>query len=584
MKRWWTPCVVMAVVLVAGGVSYWRMFTPAPEPDPAPASPWFSDITDDVGLDFVHDAGPIDDRYFMPQIVGSGGALFDCDGDGLLDIYLVNNGGPKGRPNALYQQIPGGKFRDISRGSGLDFAGYGMGVAIGDVDNDGLPDVLVAEYGRIRLCLNKGGGRFEPVDAACGLDSSLWGTSACFVDYDKDGWLDVVVVNYVAYDPGWLCKNADGSRDYCHPNVFPGAVAKLFRNITGVPKATGGAGKVRFEDTTVASGLARLPGPGLGVTCADFNGDGWPDVFVANDAQANRLWINQTDGTFKDEAVTRGVAYDAYGRALANMGVALGDTHGDGHFDLFVTHLPEETNTLWRQKPRGQFVECTATSGLLEARWRATGFGTVLADFNHDGVLDLAIANGRVVRTRNPVGSTHWDAYADQNQLFAGAGPGKFKDISRGNAALCAQPNVARGLAVGDIDGDGALDLLVTCAGARARLLRNVAPERGHWLVVRAIDPVLKRDAYGTAVTVEASGRNRVAWINPGQSYLCSNEAHAHFGIGASTAIDAIRVLWPDGTEERFPGGRVNRVVQLRKGEGTVLSRPVDFPRKQAMP
>ncbi len=561
-----------ALVVAAGALAYWRS-VPADSPPPAPPDvpPWFADVTGQVGLDFVHDPGPVDGRYFMPQIVGSGGALFDCDGDGRLDVYLVNNGGPAGRPNALFRQLEDGTFRDVSKGSGLDVAGHGMGVAVGDVDNDGRPDVLVTEYGKLRLFLNRGGGRFEEASADAGLDSTLWGTSAAFFDYDRDGWLDLVVVNYVAYDPGWPCVSPGGAHDYCHPSVFPGAVAKLYRNVTG---ASGpGPRRVRFEDVTVASGLGRIPGPGLGVTCADFDGDGWPDIFVANDAQANRLWINQHDGTFKDEAAGRGLAHDAFGRALGNMGIALGDTHGDGLFDVFVTHLPAETNTLWRQVRRGLYTDCTVATGLLQARWRATGFGTVLADFNHDGLLDLAVVNGRVVRARGAggPGAPYWDAYAERNQLFAGTGPGRFRDLSPEHPVLCGTSNVARGLAVGDLDGDGAPDLLVTCAGGRARLLRNIAPERGHWLLVRVLDPALHRDAYGAEITVEAGGRKRVAWINPGQSYLCSNDPRAHFGLGPVAAVDAVQVLWPDGTLERFGGGPADRALTLRKGEGTMV-------------
>lgn len=572
MGGWRSRSLVLALVAAIGGSAWW-LIRPGTPPVAEVRPPWFRDITEEVGLDFVHDPGPIDDRYFMPQIVGSGGAFLDFDGDGRLDIYLVNNGGPKGRPNVLFRQQQDGTFRAVESDFGLDFAGYCMGVAVGDVNNDGRPDVLVTEFGGLRLFLNEGNGRFLPLEKGEGPESSLWGTSACFFDYDRDGWLDLVVVNYVAYDPGWPCISPGGDRDYCHPRVFPGTVAQLFRNTTGTGKGPAGTARVRFEDATVASGLGRLPGPGLGVTCADFDGDGWPDIFVANDAQPNRLWINRRDGTFREEAVERGVAYDAFGRSLANMGVALGDTHGDGRFDLFVTHLPEETNTLWRQQPRGFFTDRTAVSGLLRGGWRGTGFGTVLADFDQDGHLDLAVVNGRVVRTREPLpkGSTFWDAYAEKNQLFAGEGSGRFRDISVQDSALCGTPNVGRALAVGDIDGDGALDLLVTTVGGRARLLRNVAPERGHWLTVRAVDPKTQRDAYGAEATVEADGRRRVAWINPGQSYLCSNEPRAHFGLGPASSFESIRVRWPDGTLERFPGGAADRTLILNKGEGTMV-------------
>jgi enediyne biosynthesis protein E4 len=551
-----------------------RRTAPAEPREEAPGPPWFEDFTREAGLDFRHDAGSTG-TYFMPQIMGSGCALFDFDFDGRLGIYLLTNGGPGSRStNKLFRQLPNGKFQDISAGSGLDIAGHNMGVAIADVNNDGLPDVLVTQYGGIKLFLNTGKGRFRDVTRESGLDNPFWGTSACFVDYDRDGWLDLVVVNYVDYDPTTPCGPAGGQRDYCHPSLFGGTVTRLFRNLGRTPGSP--ANTVRFQDVTAKAGLGRLPGPGLGVVCADFNGDGWPDIFVANDSKANRLWINQKDGTFVEEAVARGLAFNAMGNAEANMGVALGDVSGAGVFDLFVTHLSEETHTLWSQRPtgpRGFFRDRTVAAGLAGPRWRGTGFGTVLADFDHDGALDIAVANGRVSRGKAaavPELAPFWRSYAERNQMFANDGKGHFRDISPQNKPFCGTPNVARGLACGDIDGDGALDLLLTTAAGPARIYRNVVPNRGHWLMVRArLEKEWgARDAYGAEITVTAGRRRWTRLVNPGSSYLSSNDPRAHFGLGDVKRVDAIDVLWPDGTREAFAGRPVDQVVELRKGQG----------------
>jgi hypothetical protein len=558
------PCLLLTLGLFLPAC---RPAAPPTLRDEGPA--WFEDITAECGLDFVHDAGPTG-TYFLPQVIGSGAALFDFDNDGRLDVYLLNNGGPDAKStNRLFHQGVDGRFSDVSAGSGLDIAGHNMGVAIGDVNNDGFPDVLVTQYGGIKLFLNNGNGTFTDVTKDSGLDSPLWGTSAAFFDYDRDGWLDLVLVHYVDYNPSWQCNYAGGTPDFCHPTTFGPTVTSLYHNL-GCAKTDMG-GRVRFEDVTVSSGLARLPGPGLGVACADFDGDGWPDIFVANDAAPNRLWVNRHDGTFRDEALPRGLAFNGMGKPQGNMGVALGDTAGSGSFfDVFVTHLTEETHTLWKQGPAGTYQDCTVAQGLANSFWRGTGFGTVLGDFDQDGALDLALVNGRVSRGKPALGAApgdFWQPYAERNQLFANL-PSKFCDVSGLNAAFCGKAAVSRGLACGDVNGDGALDLLVTTVAGRARLYRNVAPQRGHWLLVRAFDPALHRDAYGARIQVQAGGRRWVGWVNPGQSYLCSNDPRVHFGLGSMAQVDALRVRWPDGLEEVFAGQVADRVVELRRGEG----------------
>jgi hypothetical protein len=504
----------------------------------------------------------------MPQVMGSGGALLDFDNDGRFDLYFVHNGGPKGAKNRLYRQRPDGRFEDVSAGSGLDIAGFGMGVAVGDFDNDGWVDVYVSQYGGGRLFRNRGNGTFEDVTQAAGVVQPGWGTSCCFFDYDRDGWLDLVVATYADYDPGFVCRPASGKRDYCHPLAFKGQSMRLFHN-----RGRDAAGRWRgFQDVTAAAGVAE-PRLGLGVVCADFDGDGWPDILIANDAQPNFLWINRRDGTFVDEAVTRGVAYNALGKAQSNMGVTLADVRGSGRLDLFITHLTEETHALWQQTEPGFFQERTIAAGLTDAHWRTTGFGTIFADFDLDGAPDLALVAGRVARTRQepaPAASLepYWWAYAERNQLFANDGRGHFRDVSLANDAFCGTPALGRGLIWGDFDDDGRIDLVVANIAGPARFYRNVAERRGHWLIVRAVDPALHRDAYGARLTLQAGTRRWVNLINPGQSYLSSGDPRAHFGLGPVERVDSVRVDWPDGLSEDFPGSAVDRVLRLERGKG----------------
>ncbi len=548
---------------------------------------WFEDVTDAVGLDFVHDAGPTGD-YFMPQSMGSGCAFIHDKDD--LYLYLLNNAGPDSKSvNRLYLRTPEGKFKDVTVGSGLDVAGYNMGVAIGDVNNDGLPDVLLTQYGGIKLFLNQGGGKFKDVTEAAGLSNPLWGASAAFVDYDRDGWLDLIVVNYVDYDPKAQCGPIRRTPNFCGPSHFKGTCSKLFHNRGPVPGADGNptpsGSMVRFEDVSFASGIGLKPGPGLGIVCADFDGDGWPDIFISNDGQPNHLWIShrKPDGTifFKEEAASRGVAFTSMGKAYAGMGIALGDVDNKGMFDLFVTHLGGiETNNLWKQGPRrGEFRDCTLEAGLTNTRWRGTGFGTLMADFDLDGALDLVIVNGAVIQGGPAHGTDlgFWETYAERNQLLANDGTGKFRDLSLANKAFCGIWNVARGLACTDFDGDGLPGLLVTTIGNRARLFRNVAPRSGHWLKVRTVDPKWQRDAYGAEVRVRVAGRQLLRLVNPAESYLSSSSPYALFGLGQAERVDKIEVRWPDGpveeADEEFEGGAVDRLVVLKRGTGRLVKK-----------
>jgi hypothetical protein len=541
---------------------------PPTTPTPTPTSGgWFEDVTDAVGLNFTHECGPTG-NFFMPQAVYGGGAFFDADGDGRLDILLLQGAGPKsGVGNRLYLQTPDGKFRDASAGSGLDFDGYNMGAAIGDVDNDGRPDVVITQYTGARLLHNEGGGKFRDITAEAGVVNPQWGTSAAFVDFDRDGRLDLIVVNYLDYDPSWPCSSPDGSRDFCGPKSFPGTIPRLYRNL-----GPGDGKVVRFADVTLSAGLTTKAAPGLGVYAADLTGDGWPDLLISNDGAPNHLWVNQKDGTFKNEAGSRGIALTGNGQPMANMGIAVGDYDGDGLTDVFITHLGTETHTLWRQNPIGFFKDRTQDTQVTKTKWRGTGFGAVAADFDRDGWPDIAFVNGRVYRGAEVPGAGHlpqfWRVYAERNQLLRNTGGGKFEDISEANPAFCGTPNVARGLALGDFDNDGRPDLLVTPIGGRARLYHNVAAG-GHWVGLRATDPRYSgRDAYGAIVRLTAGSRTWMQVVQPAHSYLCSSDPRLLFGLGDATTIDRIEVTWPDGLQEKLPGGAVDRWVDVRRGGG----------------
>ena len=541
-------------------------------PAAPPAQTWLEDVTDKVGLNFVHDVGPIG-TYFMPESVGSGAALFDLDGDGRMDVLLLQNAGTNSTArHQLFHQESDGRFRDISAGSGLDLPGLGMGVAIGDVDNDGQPDVFITEYDRVRLLRNLGGGKFREITSEAGIANPHWATSAAFFDYDRDGWLDLIVVNYVDYSHTTKCLDPQGKPAYCGPSGFPGTVSRLFHNLGAH------AGGSRFEDVTMSAGLGKLAGPGLGVVCVDVNGDRWPDLLIANDGHVNWLLINQHNGTFTEEAARRGIAYNEMGVVQANMGIALGDVDGDGLFDVLITHLSTETHALWKQGPRGFFQDRTSAARVAASAWRGTGFGTVMSDLNNDGAPDLIVVNGGIKRLTvdsAPQGKANrdpfWNGYEQRSQIFANDGSGAFTDRSAADLDFSGTAAVARGLAVGDLDNDGGQDLLVTRIAAPARVYHNVAP-RGHWLTVRVVDPACGgRDAYGAEVTVSAGGRRRTVWVNPSQSYLCSSDPRAHFGLGPTLRVEGVNVVWPDGSEEQFDGGPADQIVTLRKGSGKAV-------------
>lgn len=536
-------------------------------PKSEPSSPaLFTDVTGRSGLHFVHDPA-VDGTYFMPESIGSGGAFLDYDNDGDLDILLLNGArrGDTGPPlnSRLFRQEPASKFQDVTESSGLINTGYGMGVAVGDLDNDGDVDVYITNYQEDVLFRNNANGTFTNITKEAGITNSNWGTSAVFFDYNRDGYLDLYVATYVKFDPALTCTDRAGRQDYCGPASYRGLPDVLYRN----------NGNGTFTDVSVESGITASPGKGLGVVSADFNRDLYPDLYVANDQEPNFLWINKKNGKFEEQATLWGSAVNALGQAEAGMGIALGDADNDDNFDLFITHLRNETNTFYRNNGDSGFQDDTAASGLGGPSLPYTGWGTGFFDYDHDGDLDLALVNGRV--TRGPLLTAHnppsyWDHYAEPNMLFENTGDGRFRNVSEKTGKFSSEIENSRTLAFGDVDNDGDVDLLVTNEGGPARLYYNDVPKRGHWLMIRALNPALHRDAIDARVTVFASGKKWNRLINPGYSFLTTNDPRAHFGLGTANAIDKIVVQWPDGALESFPPPAVDRFVTLMKGKGKI--------------
>jgi enediyne biosynthesis protein E4 len=531
---------------------------PAAEPAPAEVpGQLLRDVTTQSGIDFNHEI-VLGGSFALPEISTAGCAIFDADGDGRLDVYFTNAGrGPgDGAPNALFRNLGDGTFEDVSAASGLDDGGYGFGVAVGDVDNDGDLDVALGNWGADALYLNDGAGHFTDVTAEAGLRGDQWTTSMAFVDYDLDGFLDLYVVHYVDVDPTKFCAGVDSRREYCTPQAFPATTDTLYRN----------RGDGTFDDVSIAAGLTGVAGPGLGVNVADFDGDAWPDVLVANDGAANQLWINGRDGTFRDDALLLGIAYDGQGATEASMGVALGDVDGDGRLDVLMTHLNTQANTLYVRRGDRAFTDRSAPSGIGRASRGQTGFGTVMIDIDHDGDLDVAFANGLTERgesVSDTVLVSTWSGYGQRNQLLLNDGAGRFEDATAKAGLFGTHADVSRGLAWGDLDGDGDLDLVVANGRGPGRVHTNLAGGRA-WVMVRAVDPDLKRDVY--SATIRVAGQVRV--VGPASSYLSSSQIPVHFGLADASAVGEIEVVWPGGDTERFDGGAPNRTVVIERGKG----------------
>ena len=552
---------LLSCALGALGVGCNRAPAATPPADAsASAQPWFENIAERAGIRFVHQSGHRE-KFYLPEIMGGGAALFDMDNDGYLDLFLVQSGdlfapGDKKSGNRLYRNRGNGTFDEVTAGSGADVAGYGMGVASGDFDNDGNVDLYVTNLGANVLLKGDGHGHFENVTAKAGVASTGWSTSAAFLDYDGDGSLDLFVVHYLNWQPSAEveCYSLTGVPDYCSPKTYDlPSSATLYHN----------NGNGTFTDVTDRAGLRAAVGNGLGVVAGDVNGDGRIDVVVTNDGTPNHLWINRGAGRFENAALTWGCAVDLDGKPKAGMGVHLADVDGDGDLDLLVVNLDGESDSFYRNE-KTFFRDDTISVGLRAISRPFTRFGAAMLDFDNDGLLDVFEANGRVGRQSELFSS---DPYAEPNLLFRGIPGPRFQEVTPRGGTRALLIGTSRAAAFGDLDNDGAIDIVVSNRDAKPYVLHNVVKERGHWTMIRVLDEH-GRDALGAELTMTIGSRIVRRDVRAAYSYLSSNDPRVHVGLGKETAVRDVSVRWPNGTRERFGDVAADTITVLRRGAG----------------
>lgn len=533
---------------------------------PLAAAAGFTEVAAASGIDFRHFTGATGERY-LPETMGAGCAFLDFDRDGLLDVLFANghewdNASSRHTPR-LYRNVGGGQFVDATHAAGLHLGlphgAYGMGIAVADVDNDGDPDIYFANVGRDALFVNRGDGTFEDATAASGFKNDGWSSSAMFFDYDRDGWLDLFVCGYVAWTPETDvdCAVSATWPSYCTPTVYAGEPSRLYR----------GTGNGRFEDVTAVAGVYRPEGKSLGVVALDYDDDGWQDFAVANDTEPDLLFHNNRDGTFTEEGVVMGVAFDANGKATAGMGIDSARIQGDGAVSIAVGNFANEMTGLFTGSARAYFENTTRAARLGPASLTRLTFGLFFFDYDLDGRTDLFCVNGHI----EPRVGDYQQAtqYAQPPTLFRGRGDGTFEDVSR-DAGLVT-PGVGRGTAYGDIDGDGDLDVLVSNNGAipergRAWLLRNDAAG-GSWLRVSTVGTVGNRDGIGAVVTVTVDGVSQRQTVRTGGSYCSQSEITLTFGLGDADGVDTIEARWPSGVVDRYADIKGRQTLTVTEGE-----------------
>ncbi|MFN7993776.1 MAG: CRTAC1 family protein [Bryobacteraceae bacterium] len=523
----------------------------------------FSEVTSQAGLQFRHNSGAFGEKY-LPETLGSGCAFLDYDADGWQDILLINGmdwpGHKRQRSTMqLYRNNRNGTFTDVTRAAGLDVEMYGLGVAVGDFNNDGFPDIYVTCVGQSRLFQNTGKGHFVDITERSGLGGrSGFSSSALWFDYDRDGWLDLFVCNYVKWSPEQdVFCSLDGKRkSYCTPEAYRGSTCWLFRN----------RGDGKFEDVTAKSGMFDASSKSLGAAMLDYDSDGWIDLFVANDTQPNKLYRNQRDGTFQDAAVKAGVAFSEDGKARAGMGVDVADYDNSGIPGLAITNFDNEMMGFYRGTRGGLYVDQAGVSDVGRQSRRSLGFGCFFFDADRDGLLDLLVVNGHIdpgIRQARPD-----TQYAQPPHLFLNRGHGGFHDVASELGGGFAEPKVGRGAAFGDFDRDGDLDVLITTNQGPAYLYRNDQNNDHHAIRFRLVGTKSNRDGIGAILRVTSGGETGSRMVKSGSSYLSQSELPVTFGLGRHDTAERVVVQWPNGRVEDFKNLRAGRTYECVEGKG----------------